>query len=420
MMGRSNQAFSFGCVFVFGSRTVEYDDVIIGSGLSAIATAVGLPASRKVLVIAGPRPQSLTFYDAVGACPNAAQGFGGLGEYWHGVIPTGLHGLTCCSKDDLAQLFSYFYPDTDIMQRLGHPGYFVPWKPIRPSREWPRLQAQRNGNIIIASEVAVRLGFNDRTATVETATGQYRGLRLWLCSGALHTPRLIDASFKQKLSRSSVSDHFICYFGQRRMPATSNTARLEPRYTRDGFFLGADYALDGSALCISRPAHFGARVLDKGVHKRFVFGLPTQSIVKRLLWLNSAGLLAEAIFNKTGLFAESDLHNVYAQVDVPDAYDIGKAPCDLLPRTALIRDTIGRSRAAHPFGGELLPTQRPDCYLPGIHLYGSLDGDKLAKVGVNTAGSPIQIADASLLTGIGPDHHSFRMMAASYAKARAT
>ena len=39
---------------------------------------------------------------------------------------------------------------------------------------------------------------------------------------------------------------------------------------------------------------------------------------------------------------------------------------------------------------------------------------------INLPTSRVQIVDASVLSGIGPDHHSFRMMAAAFQRAQAS
>ena len=40
------------------------------------------------------------------------------------------------------------------------------------------------------------------------------------------------------------------------------------------------------------------------------------------------------------------------------------------------------------------------------------------EAGIDTEGSPIQVADASTRTDIGADHHSFRVLAAAFDRAR--
>ena len=69
--------------------SLEYDDIVIGSGLSAIGTVLGLPATRRVLVLCGPAESATQYYDSTRRSPCSYLGYGGLGNFWHGVIPMG-------------------------------------------------------------------------------------------------------------------------------------------------------------------------------------------------------------------------------------------------------------------------------------------------------------------------------------------
>lgn len=57
-----------------------FDDIVIGSGLTALGTVLGLPAGRRILVLAGEASGRFSHYDARGAVPCAFDGMGGLGE----------------------------------------------------------------------------------------------------------------------------------------------------------------------------------------------------------------------------------------------------------------------------------------------------------------------------------------------------
>lgn len=399
---------------------MEYDDIIIGSGLAALGTALGLHERRKVLVIGGPVEGVIHHYDDRRAAPNSAVQFGGLGRYWHGVIPTGAHRLADIKPEDFVRLFAYFYPGCDISRHLGETGYFVPWQAIRPGREWPRLKAKRGDALEISHDLAARIDVRERGVTVDTASGRHRAARAWIACGALHTPALLDASFSTRLSHGRASDHVICFLGQLRGNRGMPVERPRPRYFRSGFFVRADYTTDASALCMARPGRFAAKVLDQGIEKRFVFGLPTGSAVARLARAASPGLFAEAIYNKTGLFSKAAVYNVYAQVNVAGAYEIGATPATLIPRRETIIDAIGKARAAQPYGLHLVPSERTGIYLPGIHLHDTLDHNRLTECGFDSATSPLKIIDASIMSGIGPDHHSFQMMTQAFARAYAS
>ena len=70
---------------------MDSDDIVIGSGLAALGTVLGLLAQpeRRIVVLCGPVESSFLYYDDRRTVPCAFLGEGGLGSHWHGVIPTG-------------------------------------------------------------------------------------------------------------------------------------------------------------------------------------------------------------------------------------------------------------------------------------------------------------------------------------------
>src|ERR1700712_2767586 len=101
-----------------------YDDIVIGSGLSALAVTMGLLAlpGRRVAVLCGPVAGSFRYYDERAAVPCAYAGHGGLGSFWHGVIPTSLGRSGDKGQDQaFAELFSHFYPRAKLESHWGKP-----------------------------------------------------------------------------------------------------------------------------------------------------------------------------------------------------------------------------------------------------------------------------------------------------------
>ena len=128
---------------------MDFDDVVVGSGLSALATVLGLGLNRRVLVLAG-RAGGWRYYDAHARVPCAFDGLGGLGSAWHGVIPLGWrHNFAASSDAAFSELFAHFYPHARLQGRLGTTALFVPWRAIRPQREWPRLQRERGAGLTV-------------------------------------------------------------------------------------------------------------------------------------------------------------------------------------------------------------------------------------------------------------------------------
>lgn len=386
---------------------MDVDDIVIGSGLAALGAVIGLERSRRVLVLAGPREGRFSHYDARGTVPSSFLGEGGLGNDWHGVIPTGWRNNFGGGRDEgFAALFGHFYPRSDAQSRLGRPWLFVPWRPIRPRAEFARLQQARGERLVLSAELATEFRAGARGVEVRTGTGAHRARRLWIAAGALHTPALLERSLGAGIARGRVSDHVACYIGQADGLAAPRIER-----SREGAFFQAWHGHDADALYTLRPARFAFRTLDHGIEQRAVFGLPTGSAIAKITRRMSPGLLAEAFFNRFGLFPRAPRHSVYAQVLVRDAYAVDGT--SLQADAAAIRAATDAARAQAPFPG-LRPSQRPELSIPGIHLHHSLDLDALARAGVGNPSFPVRVVDASVLREIGPEHHSFKMMLAAH------
>jgi hypothetical protein len=183
----------------------------------------------------------------------------------------------------------------------------------------------------------------------------------------------------------------------------------------DGFWLAFEFSLDGDALLTRRPARFDYRWLDHGIEQRAVYGLPTNSAIVRLLKTTSPGLVAEGLFNKFGLFPNSSVLSVYAQVVVDDALHFPGEDAPLNPVDNNAAQAVARLSLSWP---ALLKTRRPDLFLRGIHLHHSIDLDALNAAGLASDESTVRVVDASAISRIGPEHHSFYTMARAYRLSR--
>ncbi len=383
-----------------------FDDIIVGSGLSALGTVMGLDRERRVLVLAGAATGTFAYYDARRVVPCAYQGLGGLGNSWHGVIPLSLRAnFGGATQAGFAEYFAKFYPHTPLDASLTQSRLFVPWRPIRPVRELARLESQSAGRLRLRTQTAGKFHWQDEGITVSTVDGsQYRGRRLWIAAGVLHTPELLERSLGHSCARHLVSDHVLSYAGQLHGQPSPVITR-----TRDGLLFPAHYPATGQALYTLRPARFAFRDLDFGIEQRAVFGMPTGNALARIMRRMSPGLLAEALYNRAGLFPSAGIHSLYAQTPVPDAYALGSGDLPLEARTDAIARATTRAREQAPFAG-LRHSRRHEFYIPGIHLHHSVHLPAVEALGINQPHSPIQIVDASVIADIGPDHHSFKMM----------
>ncbi len=391
---------------------MAYDDIIVGSGLTALATALGLAPTRRVLVLAGARTGQLQYYNDSRTVPRAFTGFGGLGNYWHGVIATGAWSEPSDRADaEMRALLHRFYPRTDVGAKLGEPWMFIPRRPIRPAREWPRLIAERGDRVQIEQLDADRFEAGDGIVTVHAGGQTFGARRLWLAAGTLHTPLLAEKSLGAHLMRPFVSDHMICYAGQIDRGAHPHVPAPLVERSPDGFWLKTSFDRDRTAVFMTKPARFGYTTLDYGIEQRMAFGLPTGGAVAKIARSYSPGLVSEALFNRFGVFPSAAMLSVYAQVLIRDAYRYRGPDQGLEAATANIAQAIADARSPWP---EMIPTRRPDLYIQGIHLHHSIDLPALDATGLGHASSPVRIVDASILPDIGPEHPSFLTMARAY------
>jgi hypothetical protein len=393
---------------------VLFDEIVIGSGLSALGAVMGFARGQRVLMLAGPKRGQCAHYQQNRSVPCAYLGFGGLGNYWHGVIPMGMSVNFGAARDlEFAQLFASFYPRTTLQEHLHREQLFVPWRPIRPIVELARLQRSSEGRLSIRMQTADRFRWRNSSLTVDTLDGShYQASRLWIAAGSIHTPALLERSLGGRFSRGYVSDHALCYVGL--LPAREPPTVMR---TRDGVFFPAHYDAAGKSLYTLRPARFGFRTLDFAIEERAAFGMPTGSAVAKIMRRMSPGLLAEALYNRTGAFPNADCYSVYAQTAVHDAYALKHGSLPIAARTERILRAVSDSRDRVPFAG-MRHSQRRNLYIPGIHLHHSVAPEAIAASGIDQPHSPIQIVDASAVVDIGPEHHSFKLMLSAYARTR--
>lgn len=391
---------------------MEIDDVLIGSGLSALGAALALaPTRRRVLCVTGPRAGVLETYPGA-SVPAAYQGEGGLGRYWHGVIPLNSSpGFPSVSREQINGFLSRFYPGLDASSHCAD-HLFVPYRPIRPHVHLPALAA-RHPNLILRPGTVERIEERTGGVLVTLYGGETIASRRALCAaGALGTARLLIRSGLIENGGRTVSDHVIGYAG--RAPRTSVSGELARPMVRNrhGFILPCHYSADGDVLYLLRPARFDFAELDAGIEKRAVFGLPTSKIMAGLLGRFSAGLIAEAFYNRFGIGRYAPWQSVNYFIEGRDIYTLDGAGDLVAPRVESICELARIASAKLPFDG-VETSQRPELYIPSIHLHASLNEAERLRFDPAGAGA-IKVIDASALSSIGPGHHSFRMMIAAY------
>lgn len=387
-----------------------YDHIIVGSGLAALGAAMATRPEEHVLVLAGNQEGQFNYYNSARTTPCAFDGCGGLGNAWHGVIPMNLQGaLPISDVDAYASFLSKFYPG-NIQSHLGKDCLFVPWAPVRPMVHWKTMQGTRGDRLRWIASTAQRIQTEGHLSVVHSAEGaSFKAHQVWVAAGAVQTPFLLSRSFGQGLARSHISDHALCYVGL----VEDGIAPSVTRH-RQGVIFQAFYNDQRDTLYTRRPARFAYRNLDFGIEQRAVFGMPTGTAIAKIAKRLSPGLLAEAFFNKMGLFPRADLYSIYAQTVVEDAYLLQDSDQPLSVISDNIQAATQLARKQAPFT-KLTPSKRNDLYIPGIHLHNSVHLEALHALSINTPGSSINVVDASVVRNIGPEHHSFKVMFGAYA-----
>lgn len=395
-----------------------YDDLIIGSGLSALATAYGLCERNRVCVLAGSARPELQWYDKQSRIPCSNNGQGGLGVYWHGVIPMGQPSAFFDADRALfEELFSLFYPEP-LDERFGRPWLFVPYRPIRPAQHWRKICSER-ANFSMSSVKADRFERANGFWNVFAGNECYQARRIWLGAGALATPTLLENSPEFSGSaRSHLSDHVILYLGRldRKLHPQVPTPQIERKAT--GVWMLANYDSTGSGLITTKPARFSYAKLDHGIEQRSAFGLPTTGLMAKVLSAGSLGLISESLFNKLGLFPDADQLNAYAQIRIGDAYEMSLDQSGIKPDVKKIQQDIQKFRASLDWS-VLEPSRKPALFIRGIHLHNSVDMALLEQSG-SLSESNFFIVDPSGISDIGLEHHSFKVMVRAYSLAKAS
>jgi len=370
-------------------------------------------------VLTGGKEDTINHYDTSSKIPCQNLGFGGLGSYWHGVIP--MHSsdtLPAVSEALIADLFRIFYPREELGNLTNSSWLFVPYRPIRPKPHWIKLEDSLSGNLRLAHTVAQKI-YIDNGKWVVVADGQYlRTHRLWLAAGALGSPAILEQSEEySSATLTGVSDHLILYAGQVNRKVHSHIASPQVKHTASGYWMRSSADFGDLGLITTKPARFAYKTLDQGIEQRSAFGLPTSGIIKKVISAGSLGFIAESVFNKFGLFPNSEILSVYAQIRVesgfrrlPGGRGVQADEARILSCIQNFRENLNQL--------ELTLSRRSDLYIRGIHMHGTIDARILRSFEINTDASNCVIVDSSVIDDIGPEHHSFRLMVRAFERAR--
>lgn len=394
---------------------MHVDDLIIGSGLAGLGVMLGLAQSRRSVGVIVDDRAVIRHYPET-QTPAQYLGHGGLGEYWHGVIPLNpRYRPRHFDEAAWTQLLQRFYPSARLGRRRG---LFVPKAPIRAANQFDMLLAERPTARIDGHAIRITPGATSTVVTLEDGRAIETG-RCWLAAGTIGTTNLLMASGLIARVPRAVSDHVIGYVGHvQRSPDTTQYFEDFARVS-GGTVMPSRFDETRNYLFTLRPARFDFATRDAGIAKRAVFGQPARRAVSGVVRSLSPGLVSEALFNKFGLFRLSQRYSVYFQSVIEGALTVDIDGQLARPMNFAVEPTVEGGIRKCPFSN-LDQTHLTDLFIPGIHLHGTISAEEEQQFGGDSPNATIQLVDAATLRTIGPEHHSFAMMARAFAMAEST
>jgi hypothetical protein len=394
---------------------MHVDELIIGSGLAGLGVLLGLAQRKCSVGILMENGSVIQFYPET-QTPAQHLGHGGLGKYWHGVIPLGIRYRPPFFKEAAwEELLELFYPGAALASEKG---LFVPKHPIRAHAEIDRILAQTSAISVAGRAIRIEPKSSCVNVTLDDNRAIQTG-RCWLAAGTLGTTNLLADSGLIAQRVRSVSDHMIGYAGQVERSEETDAYFEDFCRTSNGVIMPSRFDANGDYLYTLRPARFDFSKRDAGITKRAVFGQPTNRAVAGVMRSVSLGLVSEALFNKFGLFRTAKRYSVYFQSHVANALTLGLDSQLARPPDFNVTKKVERGIMQSPFRN-LDATKETGLAIPGIHLHGTIGSEEEKQFGTGSEHASIELVDAATFREMGPEHHSFTMMARAYAMAKGT
>jgi hypothetical protein len=387
-----------------------YEEIVIGSGLTATGYVMGaIEKGKKILVISDLQSSSksnINYYPHI-KTPLYTDEHGGLGNYWHGVIPLDIY-----TESELATFESFlnkFYPRVNLSGKIES-RHFVPYCPIRPKSIFNKYI--KNSSIEVKFERVIKIDFDGSKWIIMTEKSILCAFKLTISAGAIGTARILYRSPIFKFSRFGFfSDHVIFFAGQ----VKSSNYDQQMLRSRSGIFpkIFSINKFNADIKFILRPAAFDFKLLGGNLKARNVFANSGIKLYTKLFENRSLGLINEAVYNKFGISLNTDISNIYMQVPIINSYSLDRESGSI----KCIESTIKKSLEIHTkFLKENLQDfvaqSHQNSWFPGIHLFRSIDYFELETV--KSFASSLKIVDSTVIQDIGYQHHTFKLMFDAY------
>lgn len=321
-------------------------------------------------------------------------GYGGNIKYWHGVIARSRAFDPLFDSDRFDARFRSevrkFYPKLEENYEMLSNHVFVPYCPIRPKNLSGSLPLHITK--IRKSITCVR-----KTGTlwsIKTGDHQWKEYDLLiLASGTIGTAKILQRS--SLVGDINFSDHLISYVGTE--SASENKCYVTNKFNAlpSGYFkpVNTNYVQQG-LLLYYRPAFFDFKNHKMASEYRNIYN--NKSPIVKLIQSLSPGLILDAIGNRTGLNLAATHLNIVSQCTISNLFK--------LKFNGAIKINSDYILSRQEELSALLPGldwNNLSMGTLGLHPYGSLSKSDISNL-ENTI-----IIDASGVSEIGPQHHSF-------------
>ena len=371
-----------------------FKHIVIGSGLSAssVCNALELKNEKDYLVIS-PDSERLIRSNVAGVNDYLIEniGFQGLSKFWHGVFATSDFAREK-SKNFFQKFFNHkFY--AELKPYLEEDYLFIPKTPksyLQFSLNKKRAGVYEKG--IVTNIKKIESGYEVKINNKLIISCEF----VWCCAGVFGTATLLEKS-KLAKKNAKLSDHLVGYIGQTRYPKTKVVHLGEGHLKKIERLKGA--------ILQFRPAFMDFKNIKKAVDLRNTFANLRSKIYEKLLLSFSPGLINEGMYNKLGIYMETEKKNVFFQLESKNCYNV--------EGNNLILNSKGQNdifelkkEFALMFDTPPLQKIKPFSHLHYFNSIESLDD----QIGSLTESKNFTVCDSSILKKIGPTHHSLRNM----------
>jgi hypothetical protein len=373
------------------------ENIVVGSGASAIGVCLGLERMQEEYKVIYDKENFVTRKEIQGIKDSILfrSGLNGLSELWHGVFS--LEDFSSSMQDE--EIISKLYGKSayeKIKSKLGKKYFFIPWKQICFSK-----YVSVSENSIRDSVEHIKI---DSSVLVKLKSGrQIKTKRLWLCSGAFNTPKILEAS-KLATRNKYISDHLCGYVGS----VESSEFKNEINYLNPSYIKSYIKSKDLECTYQLRPAMFDFKNLSTAINFRTVYSNQSHSVISKVLKSLSPGLYLEAAHNKFGVPKNSEKMNVFVQIEAKNIYET----------TSLQTNERALKMISEKLQKDFLETFRIKAYedlqlFSGIHFFNSIDNNS-NELDCLKKDKIINICDASNKNRIGGTHPTFPIIRDNY------